>query len=87
MKTYIVCFEIKNSTVIETVGNKLKQYETWARINANCWAVVTGQSAVAIRDTLKTLIAPNDYIFVIKSGVEAAWSNSYANNDWLQKNL
>ncbi len=87
MKTYIVCFEIKNSADIEAVGNKLKEYGTWARINANCWAVVTEHSAVTIRDTLRSLVAPNDYMFVIKSGVEAAWFNSYANNDWLRKNL
>ena len=87
MNTYIICYEIKNPTNIDAVGRKLKEYGTWARINANCWSIVTDQSAVTIRDALKTLIAPDEFVFVIKSGVEAAWSNSYATNDWLHRNL
>ena len=86
MNAYIICFEIKNPNHIKSVEDKLIEYGTWARINANCWSIVTDQSAVIIRDSLKDL-APGEYIFVIKSGVEAAWTNSYASNDWLRRNL
>jgi hypothetical protein len=40
-----------------------------------------------IRDNLKSQMDGNDRLFVIKSGVEAAWSNAICKNQWLKENL
>jgi hypothetical protein len=38
---------------------------------------------------MKALILPTDRIFVIKSGLEAAWQNVYGekNTNWLKEHL
>lgn len=65
----------------------IRSYEKWAHINESMWAVVTNNSAVAIRDNLTQFLDANDRLFVIKSGIEAAWRNSLCKNEWLKGNL
>jgi len=42
---------------------------------------------VQIRDELQNIIKEGSAIFVIKSGVEAAWGNVICRNQWLKDNL
>ena len=89
MTCYIVTFEVANIENKNRLTERLKAYGTFCPINENCWAIVTGQTAVQARDNLIELIKPSDKIFVIKSGVEAAWRNVYGqkNTDWLKEKL
>lgn len=88
MACYIVSYDLlapgKN---YEQLYAALKSYSKWAKINESVWAVVTEKKAVEIRTHLTQYLDANDRLFVIKSGVEAAWRNSRCKNEWLKENL
>lgn len=88
MTCYIVSYDLvgKNKDY-EALYTAIKNYGGWAHISESTWAVVTDNSAVEVRDALKRCLDSDDRIFVIKSGVEAAWSNVICNNEWLKDNL
>ncbi len=65
----------------------IKDYGTWAHITESTWAVVTGFSAKEVRDDLAKYFPRGSRLFVVKSGVEAAWKNVIARNEWLKKHL
>lgn len=89
MSCYVVAFEVADATNKEKLTEGLKAYGKYCPINNNCWAIVTSQTASQVRDALMATIPTTDKIFVIKSGVEAAWRNAYGqkNTDWLKENL
>lgn len=89
MTTYIVTFEIKDSTRRLTVKNKLKEFGIFCPIHENAWAIRTDKKATEVRDTVTPLMTNEDRIFVIRTGVEAAWKNTYGNenSEWLKKHL
>ncbi len=89
MPAYIVSFDIDDLVRKNAFKEKLKLYKVYCPINKHCWAIISDQKAAEIRDFLKTSLLPTDRIFVIRSGTEAAWSNSYGPeySDWLKKHL
>jgi CRISPR/Cas system-associated endoribonuclease Cas2 len=88
MATYIVSYDLKKpGQNYEQLYEAIKSYDTWAHINESVWAVVTTNTAVQVRDNLSQYIDNNDRIFVIKSGVEAAWRNSMCKSEWLKEHL
>ena len=89
MPCYIVTFEVADPNRKGQLKDKLKGYGTFCPINENCWAIVTSERATQIRDKLIEFVQPSDKLFVIKSGVEAAWRNVYGpkNTDWLKEYL
>jgi len=89
MTCYIITFEVASPTNKQKLKDELKAHGYFCPINDNCWAIVTDQKASQIRDKLMVNILSSDKIFVIKSGVEAAWRNVYGqkNTDWLKENL
>jgi hypothetical protein len=88
MSAYVVCYDLRApGRNYQALHDRLRQYPQWAKVTESNWIVVTTWSAVQIRDDLMSHIDPNDRIFVIKSGVEAAWLNSICENDWLRTNL
>ena len=89
MTCYIATFEVANVQDKNALIERLKAYGTYCPINDNCWAIVTEQTAAQVRDNLMAVIKTTDKIFVIKSGVEAAWRNVYGekNSDWLKEKL
>lgn len=87
MTCYIISYDLRNTRDYESLYNEIKSYGKWARITESTWAVVTNKSAVRIRDDLSRVVDNDDRIFVVKSGVEAAWRNSRCRNEWLKENL
>ena len=88
MATYIISYDLrKPGQNYDQLYEAIKSYGTWARVNESVWAVVTTNTAVQIRDHLLRFIDTNDRLFVIKSGVEAAWRNSICKNEWLKEHL
>jgi hypothetical protein len=86
---YIVTWQVASVDTRRKVVSLLKTYRTFCPIHRHCWAVVTDESARQIRDKLKAVVARKDRLFVVRSGTEAAWRNSFGpgNNDWLRKYL
>lgn len=84
-KCYIITYQLLNDPSV--VISAIKKYGTWAKIIDNTWAIVTEKSAKEVRDELSSLIGQRERLFVIKSGVEAAWKNAACTNEWLKKNI
>lgn len=89
MTTYIITFEVNDSTRESALKEKLKQYGNYCPIHDNCWAIVSEQTPVQIREFLDEVLAEQDRIFVIRSGTNAAWRNTYGekNSEWLKERL
>ena len=89
MRCYIVIFEKISEESRKRIKDSLASYKTYCPINSSCWAIKTNETAVQIRDKLMSLSDKGGRIFVIRSGTEAAWVNSFGDkhNKWLKKNL
>ena len=89
MTTYIVTFDVDDTTRKDNLVAKLKEYGTYCPIHENCWAVISSQTAVEVRNFLAESLDASDRIFVIRSGVVAAWRNSSSDkhSEWLKDNL
>ena len=90
MSCYIVTFQAKELATRQRIRELLKTYPSYCALHNTCWAVVTDQKAVDVRDKLKDLLQPGDRLFVVRSGTEGAWRNvlgSTATSEWLKKNL
>ncbi len=88
MPCYIISYDLRTpGRNYNALYEAIKAYGTWAHINESLWAVVTTKTAVQVRDHLATHVDQNDRIFVIKSGVEAAWRHSICKNEWLLEKL
>jgi hypothetical protein len=89
MDTYLISYDLaeSDSEEYEKLFEYIKEYGTWAHITESLWAVKTHKTAVNIRDEIKEIVNDGSSIFIIKSGVEAAWSNVLCRNAWLKDNL
>lgn len=87
MKTYIITYDLIKDKDYGSLHDAIKKYSKWARVTESTWAVVTSKKASEIRDDLKQVMDSDDRLFIIKSGVEAAWRNSRCKNEWLKENL
>lgn len=88
MPSYIVTYELKQPRreYVDFI-NAIKSYEDWAQILDSTWAIVTDASAVEVRDHLWDLVDPDDGLFVIESGRDAAWQDVRCENQWLTDHL
>ena len=71
----------------EELYQAIKDYGTWAHITESLFAVSTKQSAKEIRENLIHYLPKGSKLFVLKSGVEAAWENVICSNKWLKNKL
>lgn len=87
MSCYIINYDLNNSKDYESLFKAIKSYGTYAKVLKSCWAIVTTKTAVEVRTHLKSVMDSDDGLFIVKSGVEAAWSNVECPNQWLKDNL
>jgi hypothetical protein len=91
MPCYLITYDLvgtnETSKDYENLIAAIKELGRWGKVEKSVWAVVTSHSAVQIRDKLTPHLDANDRLFVVKSGVEAAWQNSICKNEWLRENL
>jgi hypothetical protein len=89
MSAYIITFEISDVTKKKAFDEKLKTFGGYCSINAHTCAITSEKKAIEIRDSLSQILSPTDKLFVIRSGTEAAWRNSYGKefDEWLKKYL
>jgi hypothetical protein len=86
-KCYLISYDMAEDGDYEALYDAIKGYGNWARITESFWAVVTEQSASQIRDALIEYLPDSSRLFVVKSGVQAAWRNVICKNAWLKKYL
>ena len=89
MNCYIVAFQTNSEQSLNKVKEALKSYGSYCPINDSCWAVKTEKKTTQVRDNLMKILENGERVFVIRSGTEAAWFNSYGpkNDEWLKANL
>ncbi|MCL2196499.1 MAG: hypothetical protein FWB77_02670 [Treponema sp.] len=89
MATYLISYDLLNSVTedYDKVFKYIEAHGTWAHITESLWGIKTEKTAVQIRDELQNITKNGSAIFVIKSGVEAAWANVICRNQWLKDNL
>ena len=87
MPCYIISYDLRNQRDYESLHEAIKSYGTWAHITESTWAVVTPSPATKVRDNLLGYMDADDRLFVVKSGVEAAWRNIICKDQWLKDNL
>ncbi|MCK4241417.1 MAG: hypothetical protein KAX30_07315 [Candidatus Atribacteria bacterium] len=87
MACYIISYDLRKDRDYEALYEAIKSYGTWAHITESTWAVTTSKSAVQVRDHLSSVMDNDDRLFIVKSGVEAAWINVMCKSQWLKDNL
>lgn len=91
MTTFIIALEFSSASLVakNKVFEVIRGYSGWARITETTWAVTAPDDVKAneIRDSIAKVAGEKDRIFVVKSGVAAAWRNSRCKNEWLKKYL
>ena len=89
MTCYIVTFQTKSEESRNKIIEVLKGYDSYCPIHNYCWAIETEEKSGVICDKIKVAMDSDERLFVIRSGTEAAWTNSYGdkNTDWLKENL
>ena len=95
--TFIISYDVNQSAaltnqkssekVYEDSYAEIKSYGTWAHITESCWAVVSVDSAAAVRDRLLMCMRDCDRLMVVQSAHVAAWNNPMCENEWLHNNL
>ena len=89
MATYIVTFELKDTSRLAGLKEAMKVYGSFCPLTKHAWAIKTSSSAKEVREKLTLALGPGDQLFVIRSGTEGAWRNSFGekHNEWLKNNL
>lgn len=87
MNSYLITYDLRNNKDYTSLHEAIKTHHKWGKVTESTWIVVSAKSAMQIRDDLFKVMDSDDRLFVLKSGVEAAWMNSICDNDWLQENL
>jgi len=86
-RTYIVIYQFGDNPDKNGLLKYLESFNGWAKITDNSWAISSELKAKDIRDELVKYKGEGGRIFVIKSGLEAAWSNARGRNQWFKDNL
>jgi ribosomal protein RSM22 (predicted rRNA methylase) len=88
MPCYIVTYELKQPRreYVDFIG-AIKSYDDWAQILDSTWAIVTDDSATEVRDHLWALVDPQDGLFIVEAGQDAAWQDVRCENQWLRNHV
>lgn len=89
MTCYIVTFDLVDASDFSAVQTALKATSAYCPIHDRCWAVITGETSAKLCERIYAEIKGGGRVFVVRSGTDAAWINTYGeeNSSWLKKNL
>ena len=89
MNTFIIYYDLyKPGQNYERLIKEIKSYRFWARLGASSYIIVTNDSAVVVRDTLRTVLCNKDKLFVGIVNAPAAWIGLGDEvSQWLRNNL
>ena len=89
MTCYIVTFQTDSEASRNKVREVLKTYPSYCPIHNYCWAILSEDNAKQIRGNIQAVMSTGERGFVMRSGTEASWFNSYSekNNEWLKEKL
>ena len=84
MQTYIISYDMAQGGDYDALHEAIQSYEYWAHITDSTWAVLTEDSAQMIHDHLSEYLPDGSLLFVVRSGVEAAWQYVNCSSDDLR---
>ena len=88
MQTYIISYDIAEGGDYDDLHEAIEECSIEAApITESTWAVVTRYTSAQIRDYLSDYLPDKSRLFVVRSGIEAAWWNVFCPNKWLKRNL
>lgn len=89
MTCYIVSFSANTEASRIKIIEALKGFGRYCPINKNTWAILSEDKALQVTNKIIPGLTKDDFIFVIRSGTEAAWYNTFGqkNDAWLKENL
>ncbi|MBN8666129.1 MAG: hypothetical protein J0M30_01415 [Chitinophagales bacterium] len=88
-KVYIISYDLKNpGQNYEKILALIKSFGKWARLGGSAYLIVSTQTAVQVRDNLKTALDSNDKLFVGTLTLPAAWVGMPDEvSNWIRNNL
>jgi hypothetical protein len=73
-RTLIVSYDLsKPGQNYEPLIQRIKKYESWARLGGSAYLIYTATEPKAVRDTLWALLDANDKLFVGTAPPPSAW--------------
>lgn len=87
LRCHLVALDLGRREEYGELEEALSSFPASARILTGLWGVVSEREAPDIRDHLWQFIHPDDGIFVVRSGREAAWQDVLCDNRWLKEHL
>jgi hypothetical protein len=89
MTTYIITFEINDAAKKNALMLLLKSEPGFCPIHDNACAIRTDKILTELKAEIVKITTILDRVFIIKTGKEAIWINTYSekNSEWLNKYL
>ena len=87
MSSFIVSYDLIANKDYTELYEAIRNYGSFAHILESVWIIKSTDSAVNIRDNLRTYIDSDDKLFVAKLNGESAWINlSTEVSNWIKEN-
>jgi len=90
MTCYIIIYCPRNKEegyFLNKFINNISKYE-YIDLSDRVFLIVTDDSALVVRDKMARDLFPEDSLFILRSGTEAAWKEIEEERvEWLEKNL
>lgn len=85
---YIIIYDlVAPARDYSSLFEAIRKFNSWGKLTNSSWAITSIDDAVKIRDYLSQFIDNNDKLIIIKSGLEAAWTKVFADDQWVKRNL
>lgn len=87
--TYIVTFSVLSTTQsYEMLISEIKSSNEWAKLNQQCYLVMSNEKASELRDRLRKHLLVGEQLFVAKILAPAAWTGASKElTEWIKKAL
>lgn len=87
--TYIVTFSVLSTTQsYEMLISEIKSSNEWAKLNQQCYLVMSNEKASELRDRLRKHLLVGEKLFVAKILAPAAWTGASKElTEWIKKAL
>lgn len=91
MNKFLVTYDLvgtrETSADYERLIARIKKYSNWGRVQKSVWLIQTVDSAVIVRDELRSYMDDDDRLFVIEVTGTAAWHRVICEQEWLKNYL
>lgn len=88
MQVYQISYDLRKPRNYNALYERIRSYKTFCHTLESSWVIVTGQSAVQIRDYLAQAMDRDDGLLVTRLQGEGAWQGLGGRlSEWLKGQL